>query len=362
MRKLIAIILTMLFCTAGLSAHIAFDVRRALIFLEKGDLESAEKELYQAWFSDPDNFVVNYNLGVVNYRKRDFRRARQYFARAAALNNDQENRFNSLYSLGNSAFKAHDFAAAVEAYKSGLELKKDTQAEHNLKVALEKLASQEQQQKQDQEQENNQDQKKGDQEKDQQNKQGKEKNSDQGDENSDNSGDKQDQKNEGADQENQQQAGKSGDENEDSEKSNEQAGKADESSEDDPEQKEAAGADEEGQADEGKKQELADQNGNDDTQNREDLQMPQQQESEKRMPEASQRAHALKNMRLNPYMVEKVLKDMENREREAQLRARNENVRREDEADPFTMDARELREWFEKSRRPAQPKGNEPDW
>lgn len=367
MKKIPVIILGLLIAAVSLpaAAHQSFSVRRGLNALEKGDLEAAAAEFYKAGFEEPDNPVVAYNLGVVEYRRRNYSKAAQHFMHSATAA-DENIKFDSLYNLGNSAFKAGDYASAVSAYNAGLEIKKDPFAEFNLKVAEEKLKKQleKQQKKEEQKQKDNQkdNQKQQNQENDQQN---KEQNADQKNNDGQNSQDKQNQQKQPADNQNQQNQN----ENSEGEKNEQQQADADKQNQNQDQKKDSESNAEENQQNAEKNnetasqsQELSDQkNDQDKDQNREEIQMAQpQKESEPDKPEASQRARAMKNIKVNPYMIEKILKDMENREREYQIRARNE--RRLDEKDPFEMDAEELRQWMQNRGRPKQEQTDEPDW
>lgn len=373
MLHIICLAAVMLTCASQLPAHQSFNVSRGLQALENGDLEAAEAELQQARFADPENPAIAYNLGIINYRKREFSRAAQNFMQAAAAApEDTEMRFNSLYNLGNSAFKAGDYAAAVSAYNGGLELKKDYQAEFNLKVAEEKLKKQQekqqeqQKQQQDQQGQQNKDDKDQNQQKDKSQK-GQEQNQD-GQKN-DKSGDQPDNK----DNNQQQQAGskddqkqQDGDQQANSEKKSDENKDAqqqgDKDKESDAAEKKQQQADSGNEQNASQTQQLNEQSGKDDQKERQDIEMAQPDpEKAPQKPEASQRARALKNSKVNPYMVEKILKDMENREVEAQLRARNEGVR-SDEEDPFAMDSDQLRNWFENRGRPQNKPTDEPDW
>jgi uncharacterized protein YqcC (DUF446 family) len=70
----------------------------------------------------------------------------------------------------------------------------------------------------------------------------------------------------------------------------------------------------------------------------------------------------LKNVRLNPYQVERLLKQMQERERQAQLHYRNDPQRMQED-DPFNMDAQQLREWLaNRGRRRQKQPTDEPDW
>ncbi len=146
-------------------AHPSFDVNNALKALDAGDLDTAESNLQKARFEEPDSYIINYDLGIVSYRKRDYAKSIRFFAKASEVSKTVDERFDSFYNMGNAAFKAYDFALAVDAYKNALSIKKNYQAEYNLEVAEKKLKEmlermkkeQEQQQQQQQNQQQNQD-------------------------------------------------------------------------------------------------------------------------------------------------------------------------------------------------------------
>lgn len=364
--SLLLIIAGLVFSRQGV-AHPAFNVGQALSALEKGDLEAAETELQKARFAMPDNPEIQYNLGVVSYRKRDYALAARQFALAAAGQASAEGRFCSLYNMGNAVFRMGDYAAAVSAYEGCLELKKDEQAEYNLKVAREKLQKQLEKQKNSE-------------------KQQQQPRTDQDDKQPQQSGSEQSQKNDQQNQEGKNQQGQNaqpgqsdGSEKKDGEnKADQQAGtdKKDESAqsneakdgqkpdagESDQNAQKNNGSSEQGKENASGTQQLTEQQKGGESEPREDVQMQPAESGAQDMPEASQRARALKNTKVNPYMIEKILKEMERRDKEAQLYYRNE-PRRSDEVDPFEMDAQQLREWMEKRRRPQTPAPSDgPDW
>ena len=77
-------------------------------------------------------------------------------------------------------------------------------------------------------------------------------------------------------------------------------------------------------------------------------------------PEASQKARAMKNVKLNKKDVEAYLKEMEAREAEAQKYYRINNI---SEKDPAYMDQDELREWMRvRNRKKEQSRSNLQDW
>ncbi len=344
-------------------AHPSFNVRHALSALENGDLETAEAELQKARFAMPDSPEIQYNLGVVSYRKRDYALAARQFAMAAAGQTSSDGRFSSLYNMGNAAFRMGDYAAAISAYEGSLELKKDAQAEYNLKVAREKLQKQlEKQQASEKQQQQQQQQPQTD--------QGEKQSQQPGGEKSQNE-DKQGQTGDNQQGQNGQPGQNDASEKKDGEQSDSQQAGSDKKGDDSQNQNEAKSGQQPDAADseQGKQkdnasgtQQLTEQQAGGENEPREDVQMQPEGTGAKDMPEASQRARALKNTKVNPYMIEKILKEMERREKEAQLYYRNE-PRRSDEIDPFEMDAQQLREWMEKRRRPQAPKPSDgPDW
>jgi len=367
-------LLTLLFCAAQpLEAHPAFNIRNGLSALQQGNLEQAETELQRARFAEPDNPVIAYNLGVVSYRRRDYQKAAGFFMQAAsAAGKDAEMRFDSLYNLGNAAFKAGDYAAAVSAYSSSVEVKADQKAAYNLEIARKKLEEQqkkEQQQKQDQKDQQKQDQKdqqkqdqKGQQDKSDQ--QSGEKSGQKGDQSQENQKSEEQKDSESKSDTGDQQKDGQKDNQKDQQKQGEQGDqKKGEESDSDQQQASKPSAENEEQT-ASQSQQLNEQTADNPSENRQDVDMgaDNAQQTESQKPDASQRARALKNVKINPYQVERLLQQMQERERQAQLHYRNE-PQRNDEADPFDMNAQQLNEWFENRSRPrSRQQADEPDW
>lgn len=382
----LAMVLTLLISAAtSLQAHPAFNIRSGLAALQSGDLEQAETELQRARFAAPDNPTVFYNLGVVSYRRRDYQKAAGFFMQASsAAGVDEQMKFDSLYNLGNTAFKAGDYAAAVSAYSGSIEVKADEKAKYNLEVARKKLQEQQQEQEQQQNQQNEQnkqdkdknqpqqDQQKQDQkgQQDKSDQKSGEQNDQQGDQSQKNQNDQNDQKDPqkkpGQDQQNA--SGKDSESDSEKQKQDEQQ-KADQqpaepkSGEESEQQKADQQPSEQQEQNASQTQQLSEKAAADSSENREDVNMASEaQQQEPQKPDASERARALKNIRLNPYQVERLLQQMQERERQAQLHYRNESQRME-EVDPFNMNSQQLHEWFEnRGRRQQQTPADEPDW
>ena len=273
-----------------------------------------------------------YNLGVEDYQKGEFENASKSFAKAVEVTKDSDLKFKSYYNLGNAEYKNKAFDKAVEAYKNALKIKKDYMAEHNLKKAQEKL---EQKQEEDQKQDNNEGEQNEQNEKDKEGKEGKEGQEDQN--------------------------GQKGEQSQDGDK-----GQEDEQSQDGEQSKDAEqGKDgEQGkdnkEGDENKDPGQNGENNKEEREQRQDVEMAEP--GTQKEADVSQKARAMKNIRANPYMIEKILKEMQQREADLQRRARNENTGQREEVDPFEMNAQELRDWMQNRGRPNPALSDEPDW
>jgi tetratricopeptide (TPR) repeat protein len=339
--KTIFLVLLGLSCfSSSVTAHPAANVARGLDFLGQGKLELAERELQVARFAMPDNPVIKYNLGQVRYRSRKYDDASKFFSDAAKAAKSEDLKFRSFHNLGNSLYRAGDYAMAVEAYKNGLEIKEDELTEYNLKQAEKRLK--EQMQRQQQQQQNS--------ESSQQNQK-----NDQNDQNQQQSG--QDQRSEQNEGNKSEKSENNQAQKQDSDQSQQQTDKEQNQSEKSrsSESQEQKNEEQQNQAGEQGEKEQPD-----NSQNREDVEMAQG-EKKKEEPDESQRARALKNRKLNPYMVEKILRELQEREKQAQLYYRNDPQRQE-QLDPFEMDARQLQEFFRNRGRRAPKNNEEPDW
>ncbi|MFZ5949575.1 MAG: tetratricopeptide repeat protein [Candidatus Rifleibacteriota bacterium] len=354
--KFIFVIFLFLIAGQALSASPSGNVSRGLEFLAAGKLEEAEKELQQARFSEPDNAAIKYNLGHVRFRRRQYDDAAKYFADAAEKAENADLRFNSLHNLGNASFRMGDYALAIDAYKKGLEIKNDKKTEYNLKVAEEKLRQQQENQQQSQKDQQNQQQQNKDQSgNEQQKKDGDQQQQGQQSQNG-NEGDSQKQSDE------QKQDGqKQGSEKKSSDEANSEK-KQENSQSQDQKANEKKQPDEQFSSQEKADNDQQKQDGVEDSQdqNRQDVEMAQEKNKDSSGQE-SQRARALKNRKLNPYMIEKMMREMQEREKQAQLYYRNDPQRIE-EMDPFNMNAQQLQEWMKNRGRPKSKETDEPDW
>lgn len=339
--KTIFLVLLGLSCFSGsVTAHPAANVARGLDFLGQGKLELAERELQVARFAMPDNPVIKYNLGQVRYRSRKYDDASKFFSDAAKAAKSEDLKFRSFHNLGNSLYRAGDYAMAVEAYKNGLEIKEDELTEYNLKQAEKRLKEQMQRQQQQQQ------------------------NSESSQQNQKNDQNDQNQQQSGQDQRSEQNEGNKSEKSENNEAQKQDSDQSQQQTDKEQNQSEKSRSSESQEQKNEEQQNQAGEQGEkeqpDNSQNREDVEMAQG-EKKKEEPDESQRARALKNRKLNPYMVEKILRELQEREKQAQLYYRNDPQRQE-QLDPFEMDARQLQEFFRNRGRRAPKNNEEPDW
>jgi len=338
----------------ALDAHPSHDVTRGLESLAVGRLEDAEAAFQRARFAAPDDPRILYNLGLVSLHKRSYEEAAGLFSRAVALTNDPDLGSAALHNQGNAWYRAGRFQEAVVAYEQSLQRKEEEQTRFNLDRARKKLDEQLQQMAQQQPQQDpNQQNQQQSSPKDGQQQPGQQQNQQQG---------QQGQQQQGQ-QSGQQQAGEKPDQNGQQQQPSQDPGQQAQSpnpGQNQEQDKQATRPDGEkdGQTGSGSAG-VAEQEGSD---TREDLQMAEAGKNPKE-PEASQQARAMKNRAINPYMIEKVLRELEQRERELQMHYRNDPQRNDEEGDPFYMNSRQLQDFFQGRRTPKKPKQEDaPDW
>jgi len=102
----------------------------------KGDLDAALKLYEDARKARPGTSALDYDVGVVKYRKGDSGKAQQDFS-SALSGGDRKLRSATYYNIGNCLYQAHDYDGAAKAYQKALELTpSDGDAKHNLELSL----------------------------------------------------------------------------------------------------------------------------------------------------------------------------------------------------------------------------------
>ncbi|RKU19140.1 hypothetical protein C6500_11960 [Candidatus Poribacteria bacterium] len=121
-----------------------------------GNYDEAQAAFQQATLDKPDDPIAHYNLGTALYRQGKFRDATRTFQASLSRYSEQSakqiakqvksilSQSSILYNLGNAQFKAGDLTDAIASYNQTLRLDpQDTDAQHNLALALQLLRQQE---------------------------------------------------------------------------------------------------------------------------------------------------------------------------------------------------------------------------
>ena len=371
------------------------DVDDGLAALRVGRLETAAAAFQRARFDDPTEPRIAYDLGIVAYHARRFDEAAGEFERVASSPVSPPGLVaDALHNLGNSRFKAGEYHQAVEAYQAALARRDDPETRFNLEQAQKRLAEQQAAQRaqqkdrqdtggeQQQQDRQNQDQQQQGQQQQGQQKQGQQQQGkqQQGQEGQEGQKGNQQAEKEGADKQQGQESGRNG-----AEQQKQQPGQSGVNASDTQQQSsERAGQDTASgtpKAEEERRQRQAnasdtlkpeDANASESKSwseqeaKQRDVKLEPETQSAKDIPDASQRARALKNQKLNAYMVERLLRQMEEREKEVQRRYRRDPSDRDRDDifdDPFFMDTDRMREFMEGRRgKPDKPKADTPDW
>jgi len=134
--------------------------------------DEANNKYRDALIESPESSIVNFNIGDVQYKKRNFEEAVKSYEKATS-SDDIIVQSKSYYNIGNTLYKMGKLPESILAYKKTLELNpEDEDAKYNLEYVRAKLKDNtekqpqenQQQQQQQQEEQQQQDQQNQDQE------------------------------------------------------------------------------------------------------------------------------------------------------------------------------------------------------
>lgn len=118
-----------------------------------GDYEGALESYQEARERAPGYGEPYYNTGNVLYRTEEYAEALQSYDESLRRSGG-ELRSRGFFNRGNAAFRQQDYPQAVEAYEEVLRMNPDHgDAKHNLELALQRMAQQNEQQQEQQEDE-----------------------------------------------------------------------------------------------------------------------------------------------------------------------------------------------------------------
>ncbi len=111
-----------------------------IIYLKKGMIDDAARYLERAYMIHPLDALVNYNLGLLNYRLRDYDKAMEYFRTVLRLDADDNIKAMTYLTLGNIYYKKGKYLMAEEKYKKAIKHNSSlTEAYYNLKLVAKKI-------------------------------------------------------------------------------------------------------------------------------------------------------------------------------------------------------------------------------
>lgn len=176
---------------------------------KKGKYDEARKGFLERSIEDPKNPRWKYNLGNSEYKAKDYAAAERSY-QDLLKTGDSKYQFKTLYNLGNTAYYQDHLEDAVGFFEKALAINpKDEDARHNLEFVKKKLEEKKQQQKDQQKNDEKKDDKKDDQ------KDEKKDGSKSSDEKDQQGNDKQEKSNDGSQDQKQQQENQNSDEEQD---------------------------------------------------------------------------------------------------------------------------------------------------
>ncbi len=126
------------------------DVREGNRLYREGRYEEAHEQYLEALRAAPESPLIRFNDANALYQFDEFARAVDAY-RGAIEAADPVLEARAWYNLGNALYRQQQVEGALDAYKEALRRNPDdTDAKHNLEVALEQLQRQQQQERQNQ--------------------------------------------------------------------------------------------------------------------------------------------------------------------------------------------------------------------
>ena len=132
MKTSILIVLSITFAYSSVFASERYHVKEGIKKYQKNEYMEAKKSFEAAKKEQPNNPIINYDIGNTLYKQGEFEKAKNEYGKAL-ITKDKKLKQKVFYNLGNAAFKDNNFDEAVEYYKKALDLNpKDINSKYNL--------------------------------------------------------------------------------------------------------------------------------------------------------------------------------------------------------------------------------------
>lgn len=136
-KILLTILFALFVADSGYAASTNKLMRKGNKFYKKGDYLSALENYQNASIKSKENKKIKFNIGNALYRLDDFKKAQTLWEESTK---DQKIKSKAYYNEGNAYFRQSQYKEAVQSYINAiLSDPNDSNAKHNLQIALEKL-------------------------------------------------------------------------------------------------------------------------------------------------------------------------------------------------------------------------------
>lgn len=123
----------------------------------EGKYDEANNSYRDAQIDNPESPIIHFNIGDVQYQKRNYEEALKTFQQTIQKSNDAALQAQAYYNLGNTLYRLNRLPESIMAYQQALKLAPhDEDAKYNLEYVRAKLKQEAQKQPQDQQQQQNQ--------------------------------------------------------------------------------------------------------------------------------------------------------------------------------------------------------------
>jgi len=127
-------------------------------FFQEEKFDEANNKYRDALIDNPENPIINFNIGNTLYKKKKFEDALKDYEKSLSVDNIL-NQSQSYYNMGNSLYRMGKLPESILAYTQALKLNpNDEDAKYNLEFVRAKLKEQAQNQPQNNQQQQQQDQ------------------------------------------------------------------------------------------------------------------------------------------------------------------------------------------------------------